>query len=208
MSKKLDLTGKRFGRLVALEFAIRENGNTKWLCRCDCGNLTTVQLGSLTGGATMSCGCLNREISTRHGLSLHNRYASHNIMMQRCYNPKAPGYKNYGARGFVVCERWHDIRNYNDDIEKHLGPKPTPEYTLDRIDNDGNYKMSNMRWATKTEQSSNQRAKTNTGEKYIVERNNRFYIRPKINGKYKRISFCNSLTEAIKARDRAIENTC
>jgi len=204
---RLDLTGKKFDRLTVLEFAGVKNGNGMYLCLCDCGNETIVQYGSLTSRATRSCGCLARELSTKHGLSSHKLYSTHNNMMARCYNKNAFGYKDYGGRGITVCPKWHDVHNYIIDIES-LGPKPSPRYTLDRINNELGYFLKNMRWATIKEQNSNQQAKTNTSEKYITKHNDSFCVRVKINGKQKRFGSYGSLTEAIKVRDKVLEELC
>lgn len=83
--------------------------------------------------------------------SKHTLYRTFIDMHRRCYNPNRIAYKNYGAKGVIVCESWHSFENFI----KDLGPKPTPKHTLDRIDPKGNYEPSNCRWITKSENSKN-----------------------------------------------------
>lgn len=78
-------------------------------------------------------------------------------MLHRCENPRATGYRYYGARGIKVCEQWHDFENYYADIMRLIGPCPRPNMSLDRIDNDGDYEPGNVRWATSLQQSKNSR---------------------------------------------------
>jgi hypothetical protein len=83
-------------------------------------------------------------------------------MIKRCYNPKVDSYSNYGGRGITVCDRWREpngvgSQNYYEDIHNVLGPQPSSEHSLDRMDNDGMYEITNMRWATNSEQVKNQR---------------------------------------------------
>ena len=92
-----------------------------------------------------------------HGLSKQPLYRLWNAMMQRCYNPKHNAYKNYGGRGIEVYDEWHDPEPYIFFVEAALGPKPSPEYTIDRIDNDQGYEPGNLRWADKTIQNNNKR---------------------------------------------------
>lgn len=76
-------------------------------------------------------------------------------MCQRCTNPNNGGFKNYGGRGIKIYDQWRDFTNFLADV----GERPSRELTLDRIDNDGHYEPGNVRWATRKEQSQNQRAR-------------------------------------------------
>ena len=83
-------------------------------------------------------------------------------MIKRCYNPKIKSYSNYGGRGITVCDRWREpdgvgCENYYNDIHNILGPQPSPEHSIDRINNDGPYEITNLRWATNSEQNKNKR---------------------------------------------------
>ena len=159
MRKRLDLTGQRFERWTVVAFSrVDQHGNTCWLCRCDCGEQKLVRGSDLRRGSTNSCGCLQREISARHGHvhggSLSREYHSWHMMIQRCTNPKAPNVKYYGGRGIMLCSRWLQFENFLAD----MGRKPSTLYSLDRFpNNDGNYKPGNCRWATRKEQRENQR---------------------------------------------------
>jgi hypothetical protein len=75
-------------------------------------------------------------------------------MKQRCVNPRNKAFKNYGARGISVCEKWRDsFQSFLDDV----GLRPDPKLTIDRINNDGNYEPGNVRWATRSQQNLNTR---------------------------------------------------
>ena len=123
------------------------------LFKCFCGNEFEAITQDVKSGKQKSCGCLINQDKITHGLKGHRLYDTWNNMMQRCNNPKNKKYIEYGARGITVCERWHSIENFIDDVF------PTFEegLTLDRINVDGNYEPSNCRWATRNIQARNKR---------------------------------------------------
>jgi hypothetical protein len=94
-----------------------------------------------------------RASSYKHGWANTPTYWSWNAMRSRCYDSRNASYPRYGGRGIAVCERWHDFENFLAD----MGPRPSREYSIDRIDGDGNYEPSNCRWATRARQNANRR---------------------------------------------------
>lgn len=164
MSKREDLTGMRFGRLVVVEFYGKDrNGRVQWVCECDCGNTTIVRSYDLKGGKVVSCGCFWKErlveCNTKHDMcKKHPKlYGEHYNMIKRCYDNTCSIYDRYGARGIKVCDRWREsIHNFYDDVSV-LPHFEEDGYSLDRIDNDGDYTPDNVRWATVREQNLNRR---------------------------------------------------
>lgn len=145
--------------LTVLEEGQRAPGGQRTVvCGCDCGNTTTVLLQSIRTGNTKSCGHLGKESraasSTRHGMYKAPEYAVWRAMKNRCYLLSNNHYADYGGRGITVCERW---RLSFSDFIADVGRRPSPDLTLDRKDNNGNYEPGNVRWTTRAMQQRNKR---------------------------------------------------
>ena len=156
MGKKINLAGRKFRKLTALhDTGERKWGLVMWLCRCDCGNLTRVVGSHLINGNTKSCGCLRNEMPGKkpiHGDAGYTKarlYITWRNMKDRCYNPRAVGYRYYNAKDIKVCPEWKNdypafktwaINNgYKDNL------------TIDRIDSWGDYRPDNCQFISKSE---------------------------------------------------------
>lgn len=156
MSKKVELTGKKFGKIITLKDSGKRNicGNVIWKCKCECGNIKEIDSHSLLNGNTKSCGC---STNLKHGHTSNKgknskTYYCWASMKSRCLNKNHVRYKNYGGRGISICKEWLLFENFLSD----MGEKPDG-LSIDRINNNGNYKSSNCKWSTPKEQANNKR---------------------------------------------------
>lgn len=150
----VDLSGKRFGRLVVLERTSSVGDKkVKWLCKCDCGNTTVVTADSLRSGGTKSCGCYQADAtaqrSTKHGKRHTRVYGIYCEIKKRCYNEKSRGYKHYGSKGIRMCDEW--LENFESFYDWAMTHGYRDDLTIDRIDSKGMYEPSNCQWITRSE---------------------------------------------------------
>lgn len=142
----LSISGEKFGKLTAIQRATNAK-RSSWVCRCECGKSVIVQTSNLTGGNSKSCGCLTPDIA--RGWNKTPEYTAFRNAKNRCERPADVRFSQYGGRGILFL-----FQNMDDFIAA-IGPRPSPDHSLDRINSDGHYEAGNVRWATKKQQARN-----------------------------------------------------
>lgn len=163
MGRFVDLTGQQYGKWLVQARATQQlHGKPAWECLCECGATKVVAGSVLRMGESTSCGCYQKELAAKNLGDAVRKHGQHNTpeyfrwlaLKSRCTNPNNPRYADYGGRGITVCQRWMD--SFEAFIED-VGERPSTEHSIDRIDNDKGYEVTNVRWATKQEQANNRR---------------------------------------------------
>ncbi|MFA5391930.1 MAG: AP2 domain-containing protein [Candidatus Omnitrophota bacterium] len=196
--KHADLTGMKFEKLTVLgeQGKYEKNGSILWLCQCECGQTTKATASNLKRGGKKSCGCLLK----KEGITHRPEYRCWQNMIKRCTNPSSHNYEYYGGRGIEVCDQWRTFKNFLAD----MGERPSLLYSVERIDNNGNYEPGNCRWATKTDQNRNIRAqkRSTTGVQGVSfsRGKGKFAARIAVNRKVKHLGYFDTIEEATEAR--------
>lgn len=150
---KLDLTGHRYGLLAVIEKAPKRGARYCWRCKCDCGGEKVATTTHLRNGHTKSCGCQYRT----HNMTNTPEHKIWRGIKKRCLCPTDTGFKHYGARGITIADRWlgkDGFANFFADV----GIRPSPDHSIDRIDNSNGYEPGNVRWVTRDVQANNKRS--------------------------------------------------
>ncbi len=177
MSRFKDETNSVHGRWTVISHVGSDkHGKAEWHVVCTCGRHAIVLGHHLRSGHSRSCNqCVNKVIPVEahsvgktptggHIRTVNDKrmvsylYRLRCNMKSRCYNPNSTSYQNYGARGVRVHDPWlQSFPTFRDWMNENLGPRPTPQHSIDRLRNDGNYEPGNIRWASKSEQLRNRR---------------------------------------------------
>ena len=218
MGCKIDLTGRKFGRLTALYTVPNNTHHTRWHCVCECGRTKDVLQQNLCNGHVRSCGCfhaernkekinafnssMNRESHNETKTKLYHTWIG---MKSRCYDPKSTAYKNYGGRGITICPEWRDSflafkawaysHGYAEDL------------SIDRIDVNGDYSPENCRWVSNSIQQFNKRKSNRNTSGFVGvswrKKENRWIAYITKDYKMHYLGSFASLDDAISARKQA-----
>ena len=206
MGKIQDLTGIRFGRLLVINREYVGNRNPKWKCVCDCGKEHITTGSSLRSGDSKSCGCLRKELTTKHGMCGTITYTSWACMVARATGTYKDPVNSKYYENISACEEWLVFENFYND----MGERPSTNFSIDRIDPNLGYCKENCRWADKTTQARNTNSDGMNGVNWREDRG-KWCVSITVGGRNKYIGLVEDLDAAKKLRKEAEEvywNAC
>ena len=197
---------------------VKELPSYKWrnknirmaMYKCYCGNEFITRVNSVKMGKTKSCGCLHKLNSVTHGLRYEKEYTIWKHIKSRCCNKNNKSYKDYGGRGIKMADYWLSNPESFITYIRTLDNFDVEGLTLDRIENDRNYEIGNLRWANRHIQATNKRMNIIGASKYVGvskkkwRKNIKWCARITVNGKRHNLGYHNCDTSAVMARDRFI----
>jgi hypothetical protein len=187
MNEPINAIGHRYGKLLVVEPVAHINGRRAYKCICDCGNAKIARLETLRSGFTKSCGCVRAEmianLNKSHSMSKSPEYKSWSHAKTRCTNKQSKKYPYYGARGITMCQEWIDSFEA---FFAYVGPKPSSQHSIGRIDVNKGYEPGNVRWETLSDQ-----ARSRTDNVFVFLDGKKIILKDackKLNLNYKKVS--------------------
>ncbi|NJJ38579.1 hypothetical protein [Paenibacillus apii] len=162
MSKKIDITGFKYGKLTVICQAERtdsDQGKTKWWCRCECGKEKSIESYGLRRGLVVSCGCSRGSFEKSHGMARTIMYRKWSDIKRRCTNKNSRKYRDYGGRGITMCSDW--IESFESFRDWSMKNGYSDDLEIDRIDNNKGYSPENCRYITHQKNVNNKRNNVN-----------------------------------------------
>jgi hypothetical protein len=201
MPPLIDLTNKKFERLVVICRYFDNSRRTKWVCKCDCGETIITRGDALVEGRTKSCNCLHKEKVTKHGLYKHPIYRMRRNIISRCYEKRTHNYKNYGGKGIIMCQSWLDDpwNFFIWAIKKGW----RSGLFIDRINVNGNYEPSNCTFVNILESAANKDKYSKYGTGIEKTRQGKYTARITYNVQRYYLGTFNDLRDASKAYNQA-----
>ena len=212
MSRVIDVTGNRYGRLLVISFVSSSKSGSKWLCLCDCGTKKVVSGAHMKNGSIKSCGCLRKErvLESLRKYKVNGgnrqkdpRYKRYYAMLARCDAQLATGKGklNYQSKGIEVCPEWKESF---DNFCRDMGDCPEG-FELDRIDNTKGYSPDNCRWVERSVNQFNKRLskKNTTGVTGVSPFGKKWRATISQYGKHIHLGIFDVLDQAVEARKAA-----